>query len=154
METWELIPFKSVGPICFTDTKEDIIKKLGKPEAISRKGDCLIYDDFLIQLTENNKNIYSISPNPNKSCKILYDKVNLNVLEYKKIVKKLFRKGHKIYGDFSSFPIYTNKDIGTIFITHESDMDGILELDCLGIMTSDKDLYYADILITSEDQII
>ena len=154
MQTWELIPYKSVGPIDFKDTKEDIIKKLGNPEAISRKGDCLIYDNFLIQLTENNKNIYSISPNPNKPCKILYDKINLNVLEHEKVVKELFRKGHEIYGNFSSFPIYTNKNIGIIFITHESYVDDVFELDCLGIMTNDKDLYYTDILITREDQII
>ena len=112
-------------------------------------------------MTENNKNIYSISPKPNKPCKILYDKVNLNVLNYEKVVKELFRKGHEIYGNFSSFPIYTNKNIGIIFITHESYVDNVFELDGLGIWSqeampdfNDKSLCPDDILITREDQII
>ena len=78
MQTWELIPYKSVGPICFTDTREDIIKKLGEPKEISRTGEFLTYDNFLFTLSLDNQNVYSISPNDPDKCKILYEGLNLN----------------------------------------------------------------------------
>lgn len=161
MEIFKLEPYKSVGPICFTDTVDDIIKKLGEPKEISRTGEFLIYENFLIEISLINQNVYSVSLCNYDQCKICYEGINLNVLDYKKVVKELFHKNHTIYGNFSSFPEYVDKNAGVIFVTHETDIDNTLELECLGIWSleampdfNDKNLCQDDVLITSEDQII
>ena len=160
MQTWELIPYKSVGPICFTDTREDIIKKLGEPKEISRTGEFLTYDDFLICLSEDG-NVEDFLVMPAKNTTIKCKKIHLNNLDYKRIVKDLFIQSHKIYGNFSSFPGYIDKDFGIGFITHESDLGELLTLSSLQIFSrkampdfNDKKLCPDDILITREDQII
>ena len=164
METWELVPFKSIGEICFTDTKEDIISKFGEPKRVL-PGDKYIGESFDfywggIVFSKETKNVYSVMPTIS-SCEILYKGLNLNISDYKKIVKELFLKGHEIYGNFSSLPEYVDKNLGIGFITHESNIGDVIELDGLGIWSqeampdfNDKSLCPDDILITREDQII
>lgn len=160
MENWRLIPFKSVGPIDFNNTKEDVIKKLGEPEYITKNGEFLTYEDFSICLSEKEE-IEDFRVGAVKNITILYEGLILNVLDYKQIVKELFRKGHEIYGDYSSFPMYVDKDIGVGFVTHESNTDDTIELEGLQILSreampdfNDKKLCPDDILITNEKQII
>ena len=160
MDPWELVPFKSVGPIRFFDTREDIIKKLGKPKNFSGKCDCLTYEGFLIFLSENGR-IEDFLLSPIKNIVVKYKEIHLNYLNYKKIVKTLFIQNHEIYGNFSSLPGYIDKNLGVGFITHESGFNETIELSSLQIFSqeampdfNDKSLCPDDILITSEDQII
>ena len=160
MKKLHLIPFQSVGSICFNDTKEDIINKLGGLKGISRDGKCLYSEYYLIKMNDRGT-IYSLCPDDPENCEILYEGLNLNALDYKQIIKELFRKKHEIYGDFSSSPMYIDKNIGVGFVTHESDIGEDFELEALEIASqeampdfNDKTLCPDDILITREDQII
>ena len=160
MKIWKLIPYESVGPICFTDTVDDIIKKLGEPEKFYDNKECLsqrlIFADYFIDISQNTQKCCYVVPGDPEKYEIMYQEINLNTLDYKKIVKELYHKGHTIYGDFSSFPIYVDKDIGVSFVTHESDIDDVMELDGLEIFSNEcfPKLCPDDVLITSENQII
>ncbi len=168
MKNWELIPFKSIGPIDFNDTKDDIVKKLGKPERyLAKKGysyQRLIFADYFVEIsTETQKCGYVCPGNPEK-CKVMYGKINLNDLNHKKTLKKLFKNGIEIYGDFSSFPIYVIKELGISIVTAEhsykvptkTELEIRLELSGLEIFSNEcfPELSNDDILITREDQII
>ena len=168
METWELVPYKSVGPICFTDIKEDIVKKLGKPErCFEKKGysyQRLIFADYFVEISTETKKCGYVCPSDPEKCKVMYGKINLNDLNHKKTLKELFKNGIEIYGDFSSFPIYVIKELGISIVTAEhsykvstkTELEIRLELSGLEIFSNEcfPELSNDDILITCEDQIL
>ena len=85
MENWDLIPFKSVGPIFFTDTREDIINKFGEPKRILSEnkytGESFDFYWGDICFSKKTKEVYVVTPSDQNKCKILYEGLNLNVLD-------------------------------------------------------------------------
>ena len=154
MASWELVPYKSVGPICFTDTKEDIVKKLDGLRTVSLQGDCLAYKGVLFDFSEDDNIFRVVLGSTDEGIELQYKSMILNRLDYQFSLNALFRQNYDIYRNYS-YLSYFVKALGIYFIPTEDPIDSLILSGIeMGPIESFPELSNEDILISHKEQII
>lgn len=127
MEIWKFVPFQSVGPISFDNTKEEVFSKFSNLEKISKVLECYSYKDkekhICIDLSTyvDSLTVFTLDTHESsKTLSITFENINLTKKNYLNTLKELFIKGYKIYGWFIENPMYMVKNLGIQFITSEN----------------------------------